>query len=253
MHYTSSMMYRLIVSDVDGCLSPEESEAWSLDPFVALARRVRGTNGGPLPFTLCTGRPQPYVEVLAKLLDVRLPLICENGAVIYELASNQSVPGPGVERAAVELIRRLRAHLETVLPACPGAAVQYGKEAQLSIYSADPSAIGELAGQASRFVEDQAPGSLRIDSSHYYLNISIAGVDKGTALSWLQQRLSVTPAETAVIGDTGGDLAMRDHAGFFAAPANATAEVRAQADWVSERTDVHAVLELLDLPSFRRE
>ena len=260
------MKWNLIVSDVDGCISPEESAAWDLDPFVELARRLRGDltgNGGApdlgspggakalsggrsLPFTLCTGRPQPYVEVLAKLLDIRLPLICENGAVIYELATNRSESGPGVTAGAVEVVRAVRAYLESRLPEFPGSVVQYGKEAQLSIFSPAPDATAHLAEAARSFAEREAPGSVHIDSSHYYLNISISGGDKGTALSWLQRKLGVGPEATAVIGDTSGDLAMREHAAFFAAPANATAQVKAAADWVSEKTDVHAVLEFVE-------
>jgi HAD superfamily hydrolase (TIGR01484 family) len=238
--------WKLIVSDVDGCISPEESAAWDLDPFVALARRIRGDGVNRVPFTLCTGRPQPYVEVLAKLLDIRLPLICENGAVIYELASNHSTPGPGVEIRSVAFLRSLRGHLETLLPEYTGAAIQFGKEAQLSVYSADPEAIPHLASAAQDYTDRESPGSVRIDSSHYYLNISITGVDKGTALAWLQSRIGVGPQETAVIGDTGGDLAMREYAAFFGAPANATESVKAEADRVSAKSDVHAVHEFLD-------
>lgn len=242
MRYTPPMQWKLIVSDVDGCISPEESEPWDLEPFVTLARRLRDYR---LPFTLCTGRPQPYVEVLAKLLDVRLPLICENGAVVYELATNRSAPGPGVSADGVTLLRKLRAHLEGLLPDYPGSVVQYGKEAQLSLYSRESDATAALAEAARSFVAREAPGSVRIDNSHYYLNISIAGVDKGTALAWLQNQLGVGPDATAVIGDTGGDLAMRERAALFLAPANATAEVKAAADRVSEKTDVHAVLEFV--------
>jgi hypothetical protein len=66
-------MARWIISDVDGCLSPEESIPWDLEKLMRLAELTRATSEGQstlAPMTLCTGRPQPYVEVLMKLLDI---------------------------------------------------------------------------------------------------------------------------------------------------------------------------------------
>ena len=93
------MAVQWIVADVDGCLTPEESSAWDLGAFQRLALRVREASRGEgviAPMTLCTGRPQPYVEVLMKLLDVRAPAICENGAVLYRLQDNYAWYAPGV-------------------------------------------------------------------------------------------------------------------------------------------------------------
>ncbi|NLT60679.1 MAG: HAD hydrolase family protein, partial [Candidatus Hydrogenedentes bacterium] len=85
------MSVKWIITDLDGCVSPEESVPWALEPFVEFARQSRAASAGEsdlAPLTLCTGRPQPYAEVLMKILDIRAPAICENGAVLYSLHDN---------------------------------------------------------------------------------------------------------------------------------------------------------------------
>lgn len=243
------MNYALIVSDVDGCLSPEESVGWNLEEFSEVVRRVRsgGPGGTHLPFTLCTGRPQPYVEVLLKLFDVSLPAICENGAVIYELPSNSSLFGPGVTDELIRVVRQIRSFVERdVLKGFDGVALQFGKEAQLSVYSEDPEKIPVMAEKVAEFAGSLGNDLVRVDASHYYLNVSLSGVSKGSALALVMEEVAAKKESTAVIGDTSGDLPMRDLAAFFGAPSNATPEVKAVADYVSPYPDLRGVSDILD-------
>lgn len=235
------MPFSLIVSDVDGCLSPEESVGWDFGALSMLAAR------DGLPFTLCTGRPQPYVEALMKVLDIRLPAICESGAVIYRLADNRSVFGPGVTGEKLEELFEIR-HFVTseLLPRYPDAVHQFGKEAQISVFSADPSRIPILAEEVRTFAARFSDDPVEVTASHYYLNVSLRGVTKGSALEAVMEELGVRPDEVAAIGDTEGDLPLREHAAWFGCPANATPEIKARADYISERRDIHGLLDILD-------
>lgn len=237
---------KLIVSDVDGCLAPEESAAWDLEAFASLASRVRAGNA-ERPFTLCTGRPQPYVEVLMKLLDVRVPAICESGAVFYSLHDNRSVYGPGVTDSKLDELVEIRHFITSdLLHRYPQTVYQFGKEAHLSVFSADPSRIPLLADEVRRFAGRYADDPVEISASHYYLNVSLRGVTKGSALRQLMSELNVSRNEVAAIGDTSGDLPLREEAGFFACPANATPETAAAADYVSPYPDVAGLMDILD-------
>lgn len=244
-----SSSYRLIVSDVDGCLSPEESEAWDIDAFSSLVTYVRSHE---LPLTLCTGRPQPYVEVLMKLIDVRLPAIGENGALLYSLHDNRTHFAPAVTPAGLSAVARLVAFTrETLLPRYPDAVHQAGKEAQLSIFHPDPAVLPLIRREIEQFLEvtqNPAEPAFLLSASHYYLNVSLTGVNKGTALAKLIREMPGGPpprSQIAAIGDTSGDLPMRAHVGFFAAPSNATDEVKAAADYVSDKRDIHGLLDIL--------
>ncbi|TVR52561.1 MAG: hypothetical protein EA425_04540 [Puniceicoccaceae bacterium] len=241
------MRFRLIACDVDGCLSPEASVSWDLDRISTVARRVRGAGPRPpLPFTLCTGRPQPYVEALLKLFAIDLPAICENGAVLYRLATNEAAYAPGVTAERIRAMDEVRRFVVgDLLPAVPGARLQFGKQAQVTLYVPDPGRFRDLAGRIRAFLGRDA-AQFVVSSSHLYLNVSLAGVDKGTALAAVCRELGLGRDAVAAIGDTEGDLPMQGHAGFFACPANATAEVRARANYVSPLEEDLGLIDILD-------
>lgn len=251
------MSIKWIIADIDGCITPEESVPWDLELFWQFARLSRDASQGRgriAPITLCTGRPQPYVEVLAKLLDIRAPIICENGAVLYTMHDNRSRYGPGVTNEKIQALRALRAFLETeILPDYPDALYQFGKEAHMSVFSEKPEIFAEIKDRIDRFVEQHGEPNVLIEPSHYYLNISLCGVDKGRALQALCGELNVKKNEIAGIGDTEGDRPLRDTVGFFACPANAKQAIKDVADYVSPHPTIQGVLDILARPQFQRE
>ena len=250
------MAIKWIISDIDGCLSPDESVPWDLERFWDLARLVRAASAGQntlAPMTLCTGRPQPYVEVLMKILDLRAPAICENGAVIYTLHDNHARFGPGVNEEKILGLRQVRGYIETeLLEEFPDALLQFGKEAQISVFSERPGDFPEMKRRVERFNEARKGPDLVINWSPCYLNISLAGVDKGSTLAALLDELGVSREEVAGIGDSEGDLPLRDAVGFFACPANAQPSVKAAADYISPYENLEGVLDMLTRPEFQR-
>jgi len=251
------MGVKWIIADIDGCITPEESVPWDLDLFWKLARISRDASQGRgrnAPLTFCTGRPQPYVEVLAKLLDIRAPIICENGAVFYTVHDNRSRYGPGVTNEKMISLRALRAFLEAeILPDYPDVVYQFGKEAHMSVFSQKPELFEGITERIREFVEQRGGPDLDITPTHYYLNISLRGVDKGRALHALCRELGVDRGEVAGIGDTEGDLPLRDAVGFFACPGNAKQAIKDAADYVSPFPTLEGVLDILERPEFARE
>jgi len=249
------MSVEWIITDLDGCVSPEESVPWDLGLFFEFARLSRAASAGETslaPLTLCTGRPQPYAEVLMKILDIRAPVICENGAVLYSLHDNWARVGPGVTAEKIQALRAVRTFIETeLLPDHPEAVIQFGKEAQVSVFSKQPDILREMQPRVERFVREHGP-ELIINCSHYYLNLSLAGVDKGSMLRVLLEELGVERNRVAGIGDTVGDLPLREAVGFFACPANAQAEIKAAADYVSPEPTIAGLLDILALPPMQR-
>jgi HAD superfamily hydrolase (TIGR01484 family) len=238
-----------IIADVDGCISPEASVPWDLDHFAEFARIVRAANRGEsnlAPMTLCTGRPQPYVEVLMKLLDIRVPAICENGAVFYTLADNNATFDPAISETMLIGLRRLRAFVETeILPANPQVLMQFGKEAQMSLYSESPKLFPPIQQRIETFLRENNGPDLIIQASHVYLNLSFKGVNKGNALKRLQSVLGAPKEKLAGIGDTEGDLPLRETVGFFACPANARDAIKSVADYVSPYPELEGILDIL--------
>jgi len=251
-----TMKTRLIISDIDGCISPEESRAWDGPLFSRFAECCRAASAGEsdlAPMTLCTGRPQPYVEVLMKILDIRYPAICEAGAVFYSLGDNRSYFAGSITAEKVQGLHRLRERIVAeVLPDFPGLVYQFGKEAQMSLFSKDPACFESVAGRVGRLAASIPGLELVITPSHYYLNIDLKGVDKGAAIRTLLADLGLKKEEAAGIGDTMGDISIRDAVHFFACPANAVPGIRAVADYVSPYPDIRGVLDILERPEMRR-
>ena len=231
------MAVELIIADVDGCLSPEESVAWDLEKFFELARYVRDACHRwrtLAPMSLCTGRPQTYVEVLMKILDIRVPAICENGAVIYTLHDNHARYSPGVTSEGIFGLREIRGMIEKeFLSNHPEAFLQFGKEAQLSVFSRNTSLFPGIRSRVEEFARERGGPDLDGGQSHSYINGSLKEIDKGRALKRLLDELGLDRDRAAGIGDTEGDLPLRDAVGFFACPSNSHEVIKSVADYIS--------------------
>lgn len=248
---------RWIISDIDGCLTPEESVPWEWERFSAFVQRVRAANEGRsslAPMTLCTGRPQPYVEAMMKMLGVTAPAICENGSVLYTLHDNYARYAPGIDFEKIHALRQLREYIEAELLAqYPGAVIQFGKEAQLSVFSQRPEQFGPMRRQVEAYLADHHLAALSIAPSHFYLNITPEGTDKGSAVAAIRETLGVEREALIGIGDTEGDLPLARAVGWFACPANATDAIKAAADYVSPYPMLEGILDILDQPACQRE
>ena len=107
--------------------------------------------------------------------------------------------------------------------------------------------VRELAA----FARQRGGPDLHITASQYYLNISLRRADKGTAIDELLEMLGVRGEQAGGIGDTEGDLPLRRRVGWFACPSNASAAIKAVADYVSPHGDALGVLDILEQPVFR--
>ena len=79
-----------------------------------------------------------------------------------------------------------------------------------------------------------------------YINCDLQHVNKGTAIDRLLVETGIDPKRTAGIGDTMGDRFIAERVSWFGCPANAEAEIRKSADYVSPNQDVEGVLDMLE-------
>ena len=87
-------------------------------------------------------------------------------------------------------------------------------------------AVAWISGRGSTAVRHRAR-ELGVREVHLFV------ASKRAALRGIRERLAVDPRETVAMGDDLPDLGMAEEAGFFAAPADARAEVRQRADLVT--------------------
>ena len=108
---------------------------------------------------------------------------------------------------------------------------------KLLCIAGDPALLPELS-----LLARTAPKDCRAQFSlANYLEITHLGVDKASALRALGQQLGIAPTEMVAIGDGENDMAMLRLAALGIAMGNASPEVQAVADWVTDTNNQDGV------------
>lgn len=243
------MTYRLLALDLDGTVIGRDLVIAPQVKQAIAAAQARGVH-----VTLATGRMFGATLPFAEQLHIRDPLICYQGALIRDPTSGAIYQHVTMDRAlaaeAVELLlaadifviayidERLcvaarRPELDAYLSLHPeGAEVVVAPDlARLAaetaptkmLFVAEPPVVEhELARLAAHFA-----GRLSVVRSHeYFGELTAPGINKGTALGVLAQRLGIPRAQVVAIGDQENDLPMITWAGLGLAVANAVPTVR---------------------------
>lgn len=243
----------VVLCDVEGCLS-YDSRTYDHATF----DKIRQVNQAATPenavphLTVCTGRQAAFVEAICAVLDVGFPAIFEGGCGIFFPLENQvdrqawhplivsAERTDGVD-ALGKVLARVAAETK-VLPECKDRLATF-----VPLDGADPESIRRHFSEALA-AEDVAAEVTRSATS---IDISVAGVTKGSAVRWLLDTVRerygwhLSLANLVGVGDSPNDLSFLDVVGYSIAPANAEIEVRNRVDLASPYTDARAVAHAL--------
>lgn len=225
-----------VLCDIDGCLCPETSapmDAPALARIGALNREAIAQ--GRAGLALCSGRPQPFVEAMARLLGCRLPCIAENGVWLYDPRTNAYDRDPAITPAHLAMVREAGAWVESQLGP-RGIVIQPGKTASISLYHPDAAYLRSIEGMV-RTAFAACGWPFRISMTWFYINCDLAHISKGTGIDRWTHVTGIPRHRLAGVGDTPGDLAIADRVAFFACPANAHDEVKRRASWVAPEAE----------------
>lgn len=236
-----------VISDIDGCISPEESAPFDSARLAALAdwnRSAAARRDRPI-VTFCSGRPEPFVEAICRLAaNQELPAVAENGVWLFHPATNGWDRDPAISAAHLRTVQAARDWVEAELTP-RGIVMQPGKAASLSLYHPDVKYLRTLPPMLqSKFASEGWP--LRISMTWFYINCDLAHISKGTGLDRLIRASGLDPSRLAGIGDTPSDLAIADRVAFFACPSNAHDEVKKRANYISPYAEAEGVLDILE-------
>jgi len=243
-----------VISDVDGTLMTDDKQLTARAQAAVASLHRRG-----IIFTIISSRPPRGVRMLLDPLEIKTAVGCFNGGVIagpdLSVITAHVLP-PHVARCAIDMLSARGAQswvfagpdwllrdsqapyvgleertvgfrptvVEDFGPALDGAAKIVGVSADFELLARCERDVGTaLAGQASV-----------VRSQPYYLDITHPLADKGVALSALATLLAVPPAEIAVVGDGGNDVAMFERSGLSIAMGNASPRVQGAADLVTD-------------------
>ena len=265
-------MIKLVAIDMDGTLLNSKKEL--LEETKQYFKNFHNKNTETI-LVLCTGRPEsgirPYLRDLGYLEENHY-IISQNGANIYESQTGNRVMDAFVDSKAIQKWIELgKKHGISVM----GAGVDYyysfdedpteWMEFDVKLVSGKLKRIPTkeslntdfykilLMGDEEQLNEFETfiPQEWRdefyvVRSQKYLVEVLTKGVNKAFGLEKLAQKLNIQPSEIAAIGDAANDIEMLEYAGLAIAMGNASEEVKAIADIVTDTNENNGVIKAID-------
>jgi len=247
----------LLLADVDGTLVTAEKV---LTPRAREA--VEALHAAGIAFAITSGRPPRGMAMLIEPLALRTPIAGFNGGIFINpdmtIMAEHVLPADVAERA-IEIILHNRMDVWVYSgkdwlvrdPAAPHVAREQwtvkfaptvvkdfkdalGNAAKIVGISDDHDLVARCEKDAQDALGAKASAAR---SQPYYLDITHPDANKGTVVTTLSKLLSIPAAEIATIGDMPNDVLMFRKGGLSIAMGNASPEVQAQADLVTDSYD----------------
>lgn len=247
------MKVRLVASDLDGTL---------LDPDGRLSSRTIAAIGAVaaagITVIAATGRSYRTAEHRLRPAPPLRTIVCSNGALVYDLHDDRI---DRVHSIGGEMLREIFARLRAAIPELRfgwetrggfGVEPHFGRKPGDSEH--DSSLIGgpqeaALIDEAikafvahpnveqvelQRLVAPHLPAGLNgATSGARFVEVTAAGVDKGSTVAALAAEWGIDRSEVLAIGDQMNDESMLSWAGTAVAMGNARPELKALADIVA--------------------
>ena len=219
--------YKALVIDLDGTLiGPDER----ISPRVADA--VRGV-AEKIGVSIATGRETGDVLKYGKELGLTWPQISDNGAMVIDPASGESLwsapLGEELSRRAMRPI--IESGCEFFATHAGGAVTDLAKLdtwelTRVSALDLDSEAADAMLAGVS---EDSGLDAVKVWLPYnelWAVDFTRSGVNKGMALRVLCEMTGIAPSQTIAVGDSFNDLPLMETAGLGIAMGNAPEEVR---------------------------
>jgi Cof subfamily protein (haloacid dehalogenase superfamily) len=244
----------LVLADVDGTLVTADKV---LTPRAGAAVKALGAAG--IAFAITSGRPPRGMAMLIDPLALRTPVAGFNGGIFVKpdmTVIEEHVLPADIARRAVELIGRngmdvwvysgsdwlIRnphaphvAREQWTVKFAPTVVGDFTTALESAVKIVGVSDDQDLVARCEKEAQDvlgTAASAAR--SQPYYLDVTHPQANKGTVVTTLSKLLSVPCAEIATIGDMPNDVLMFRKGGLSIAMGNASREVQAQADLVTD-------------------
>ena len=244
--HAMSRRFDAIICDIDGCLGPESHHPLDAAALSKIAEHnVEACTRGDRPVVaLASGRPFPFVECLCRLTaNTTVPCVAENGVWLYDPRDGAFVMDPAIGAGDLRAVRELTAWIEERYGA-RGVVIQPGKSASVSIYHPETPYLMSLM-PVLRERAQECGWPIRVSHTVRWINLDLAHVSKATGIARLIGRTGIGKERLAGVGDSMSDLAIAERVSFFACPANAVAELKPHAAYVSGAEEIEGVLDII--------
>jgi len=256
----------MVATDLDGTIIRSDGTISTRTVHALLAAERAGAT-----VVLVTGRPPRWITTIAEQTDHHGIVICSNGAIVYDLHTEQILESTLI---SVETVAKVVEVLSTALPDL-GFAVENGFDAYrtaayrggwtitfevaLPVHDLDvvtSHAAAKLLASHPEIAADELLVIARglvgdlVEPTHSngrgLIEMGPVGVTKGTALAQLAAERGIDREDVVAFGDMPNDLPMLAWAGTGYAMANAHPDVLAAVDLVASSNDEDGVALVLE-------
>ncbi len=259
------MVYKLMAVDIDGTLLNNKDQ---LTEGTKLAIKHAVEKG--LIFTIASGRPIQGVEYLIEMLDLDLPFITYNGAMVVmgkskEILYEQKLSAKDVKDIlllgekygltvmawkdnglyATEINERVEQYkkISKVEPVLITDVDAFSKDGCTKMLWYDEvEKIRELQNEIGPMLSDNVNFHT---SRPYFLEFVDKKASKAIAMDRLGAHFGVQQGEMIAVGDGLNDLSMIEYAGLGVAMANAEEPVKEKADYITLSNDEDGVAHVI--------
>jgi len=237
---------RLLVFDIDGCLSRGSFSHFSGEMIDTLRHvNAQAAEDSTVPsVTVCTGRPQPYVECFLQMIGGTQPALCEGGTVLFDPKNHGVYVHRNFGVREQRLLERLREDVEREL-VNESVMFEPGKVTHLTLLVVEPYSPEQLLPAALE-IAARYGDEFDVETTRICVHFLFKHLHKGTGVAWLSERTGITPEEMAGMGDARVDISFLRMLGLAGAPANAHDDVKAIAHFVSDKSDAQGALEFVE-------
>ncbi len=235
-----------IYVDFDGCLSLATPGAALDIELVHLIREInqKARAGGHTPFVaINSGRPESFLEAHAQVFDIKDFTVFENGAGIFRFPTDtiELYLDPRIPDSIHDDFLAMRKLVKKAFE----IERQPNKEYNLTyLFPEHDPRIVEVA----RFIEKHCQERhlpYYVDMGINFINVIVAGTDKGTGMQMIAGRTGIALSSVAGIGDSNTDLAFLDLCGITACPSNGSKELKEKVDYVSPFSYARGTIDIL--------
>ena len=236
---------RLFVSDIDGCLA-EPFAPFDLDGMIALRKRAVTARQGHAPeLSICTGRGFGYVEAMVQAIGFELPVLFEAGGGMYNPKTYSIDWAPSSTQDERDQVADLLRVWEDKYSTDPDISIDFFKRTQASIVIRDSTKMSDLMPEIAEHVRTQYD-SMELADTSVSIDVYPHHLSKKNGVAWLSDVLGIPLDAMGFIGDSTGDIGAIQTVGIGSAPANASAAVKSNADYVCESNYLDGVIEAFD-------
>jgi len=247
----------LVLADVDGTLVTAEK---ILTPRARAA--VRALKAAGIAFAITSGRPPRGMAMLIDPLALQTPVAGFNGGIFVKpdmTIMEEHVLAADAAKRALEVILKNKmdvwfysgkdwlvrdpnaphvAREQWTVKFAPTVVENFENVLGRAVKIVGVSDDHDLVARCEKAAQDAlGTKASAARSQPYYLDITHPDANKGTVVATLSKLLSVPFNEIATLGDMPNDVLMFRKSGLSIAMGNATAEVQAQANLVTDSYD----------------